>query len=164
MIKLDNEMLTELRRELHREAETVQAKAVLKGTRWLLLKRATDLDEERGEPDRLREALKLNQSLAVAYYLKDDLNRFWQQPNKALAAQWLKDWLHDAETSGIRLVQKFAKTVVKAFSPGTITRSPPVRWKPSTTRSASSTDKPTATATPIFSGSNSTRSIRRGTR
>lgn len=47
----------------------------------------------------------------MAYYLKDDLNRFWQQPNKALAAQWLTDWLHDAETSGIRLLQKFAKTL-----------------------------------------------------
>lgn len=45
VIKLYNEMLTELRRELHREAETVQEKkAVLKGTRWLLLKRADDLD------------------------------------------------------------------------------------------------------------------------
>lgn len=111
VIKLYNEMLTDLRRELHREAETVQQKAVLKGTRWLLLKRADDLDPQRGEPDRLRDALKLNQSLAMAYYLKDDLNRFWEQPHKAIAAQWLKDWLHDAETSGIRLVQKFAKTL-----------------------------------------------------
>lgn len=49
--------------------------------------------------------------LAAAWDTVRDIGRFWQQPNKALAAQWLADWLHDADASGIRLLPKFAKTL-----------------------------------------------------
>jgi transposase len=38
VVKLFNDKLSELRRQLYREATEVQHKAVLKGTRWLLLK------------------------------------------------------------------------------------------------------------------------------
>jgi len=110
VIKLYNEMLTELRRELYHEATTFQ-RQVLKGIRWLLLKRVDNLDDSKGEPRRLLRALKLNESLAVAYYMKDDLNQFWEQPDKATAARFLDDWLHDAWNSGIRLLIKFAKTL-----------------------------------------------------
>ena len=111
VIKLSNEMLTELRRTLYREAATQLEKEVLKGTRWLLLKRLDHLDDERGEPDRLLRALELNHSLAVAYYLRDDLNRFWEQRDKPAAARFLDTWLEDAQRSGIRLLQKFARTL-----------------------------------------------------
>jgi len=111
VIKLYNELLTELRRELYREARTPLHKQVLKGTRWLLLKRLDNLDQDRQEPERLLEALKLNQSLAIAYYLRDDLNQLWEQPDRTTAARWLDQWLQDAELSGIRLLQKFAQTL-----------------------------------------------------
>jgi transposase len=111
VIKLYNEMLTELRRELYREATTQLDKDALKGTRWLLLKRLDNLDESRNEPGRLLQALELNRSLAVAYYLKDDLNEFWEQPDKWAAERWLEAWIEDAAGSGIRLLQKFAKTL-----------------------------------------------------
>jgi transposase len=111
VVKLYNEMLTELRRELHREAATKLEREVLKGIRWLLLKRSDNLDLERGEPARLERALELNQSLSVAYYLKEDLNQFWEQPDKAAAERFLDAWLCDAEASGIRLLQKFSKTL-----------------------------------------------------
>jgi transposase len=110
VIKLYNEMLTELRRELYREATKFQRK-VLKGIRWLLLKRTENLDDKKGEPRRLLRALKLNESLAIAYYMKDDLNQFWEQPDKATAAKFLDAWLQDAWSSGIRLLIKFAKTL-----------------------------------------------------
>src|SRR4051794_19047063 len=45
VMKLFNEELSDLRRALHREATDVLQKKVLKGTRWLLLKGAEDLDE-----------------------------------------------------------------------------------------------------------------------
>ncbi len=70
-----------------------------------------NLDEERDEPGRLLQALQLNRSLAVAYYLKDDLNELWEQADKGAAACWLDQWLETADTSGIRLLQKFAKTL-----------------------------------------------------
>lgn len=113
VIKLCNAMLTELRRELYREAKTKLEQDVLKGTRWLLLKRMDNLDDERDEPAKLLRALQLNESLALAYYLKDDLSQFWEQPDKAAAARFLESWLRDAEGSGIRLLQKFAKTLAQ---------------------------------------------------
>ncbi len=84
VVKLFNEKLSDLRRALYREATEVQHKEVLKGTRWLLLKNAENLDPEKDEKSRLKEALKLNEPLAVAYYLKEDLRRFWEQPGKRL--------------------------------------------------------------------------------
>src|SRR4029077_15018800 len=44
VIKLFNEKLSDFRRELHREATDLMLKAVLKGTRWLLLKNPENLD------------------------------------------------------------------------------------------------------------------------
>ena len=111
VIKLYNEMLTELRRELYREATDQLEKDVLKGTRWLLLKRMDNLDDDRREPQRLLRALQLNESLATAYYLKDDLNQLWEQPDKRTAGKFLDDWIDDAMNSGIRLVMTFAKTL-----------------------------------------------------
>ena len=40
-------------------------KDVLKGVRWLLLKRPEHLDPTRNEPKRLQEALRLNEPLAM---------------------------------------------------------------------------------------------------
>ena len=78
-MKLMNEKLTALRRQLYREAVEGLGKDVLKGIRWLLLKNPENLDEEKNERERLEEALKLNHSLSVAYYLKDELRQFWEQ-------------------------------------------------------------------------------------
>ena len=111
LVKLLNEHLTDLRRELHREATDQLQKQVLKGTRWLLVKRSEDLDPRRDERRRLKEALKLNESLATAYYLKEDLQQIWQQPGKTTARIILDLWIADAEASGIRQLMKFARTL-----------------------------------------------------
>ena len=68
IIKLFNEKLTKLRRDLQREAENGLGKPVLKGIRWLLLKNPDNLDDTRDERQRLDEALKLNEPLATTYY------------------------------------------------------------------------------------------------
>ena len=68
IIKLFNEKLTKLRRDLQREAENGLGKPVLKGIRWLLLKNPNNLDDTRDERQRLDEALKLNEPLATTYY------------------------------------------------------------------------------------------------
>jgi transposase len=111
VIKLFHEKLSDLRRELYREATDVQQKAVLKGIRWLLLKNPENLDVEKDEKRRLLEALKLNEPLAVAYYLKDDLRRFWEQPGKRFATTFLDGWIRRAMASGIKIVQQMAKTL-----------------------------------------------------
>jgi transposase len=111
VMKLFNEKLSELRRALHREATDMMRKKVLKGARWLLLKAAENLDEERDEKAKLKEALALNQSLAVAYYLKEDLRQFWEQPGRKFGALFLDGWLKRAESSGIKILQQIARTL-----------------------------------------------------
>jgi transposase len=111
VVKLFNEKLSQLRRDLHREATDELHKKVLKGTRWLLLKNPENLDEKRDEKQKLEEALALNKSLAVAYYMKEDLRQFWEQPGKRFATAFLNDWLRRAEVSGIKMLKQMAKTL-----------------------------------------------------
>jgi hypothetical protein len=50
-----------------------------------LLKTPENLDKERDEKSRWEEALALNQSLATASSMKEDLRQFWVQPGKVFA-------------------------------------------------------------------------------
>lgn len=110
IVKLMNEKLTELRRDLQAEAERMD-KQVLKGLRWLLLKHPDQLDESKQERTRLEEALAWNQPLATAYYLKDDLSQIWQQFDQAGAGRFLANWCRRADASGIKVLQTMAKTL-----------------------------------------------------
>ena len=112
VIKLYNDKLTTLRRDLYREATDLLQKKVLKGTRWLLLKNPENLDDRRNERQRLAEALALNEPLATAYYLKDDLRLLWKQPDKTAATIFLEDWVRRAQASGIRMLKDFSKTLL----------------------------------------------------
>jgi transposase len=111
VIKLFNEKLSDLRRELYREATEKLHKDVLKGTRWLLLKNPENLDETRDESKRLHEALALNQPLATAYYMREDLRRVWEQSDRSAAQRVLDDWIRRAESSGIHRLIQFAHTL-----------------------------------------------------
>ena len=113
IVKLLNDKLSQLRRELYREATDQLQREVLKGTRWLLLKRSENLDEDRNEPERLRAALKLNESLAAAYYLKEDLRLLWEEPTKQAASRFLDEWIRMAEATGIRVLKTFARTLAR---------------------------------------------------
>jgi transposase len=111
VIKLFNEKLSALRRELYRQASSDEERKLLKGTRWLLLKNPENLDEGRNERQRLEEALRLNEPLALAYYLKEDLRQIWSQRDKRTARRVLRDWLARARASGVRLLVQFADTL-----------------------------------------------------
>lgn len=110
VVKLFNDKLSALRRTLYHKAEDAQKK-VLKGSRWLLLKAPQNLDPSRDEQARLDEALKLNEPLAVAYYLKEDLRQFWDQSDKTIADAFLTDWIRRAEASGVQILRQMAKTL-----------------------------------------------------
>jgi transposase len=111
VVKLFNDKLSAFRRQLYQLASSDHDRRILKGTRWLLLKNPENLDEGRNELDRLMEALRLNQPLAIAYYLKEDLRQIWSQPNKRTARRVLRDWLARARASGIRMLIQFANTL-----------------------------------------------------
>lgn len=113
VVKLMNEKLTALRREMYHELTDKQHRQVLKGTRWLLLKNPENLkqNEKVDERARLKEALKLNESLATAYYLKEDLRQLWEQGSKSAAEKFLESWCKRAEASGIRHLHVMANTL-----------------------------------------------------
>jgi len=116
IIKLFNEKLTKLRRDLQREAENGPDKLALKGTRWLLLKNPDNLDDTRDERQRLDEALKLNEPLAAAYYMKEELRNIWHQPDKQSAQIALDEWVKKAAASDVNMLKKFSKTLAAHHS------------------------------------------------
>jgi transposase len=113
VVKLFNDKLSALRRELYRQLTDAEQRRVLKGTRWLLLKNPENLDRRRNEQQRLRDALRLNTPLTLAYYLKEDLRQIWGQPNQATARLVLNDWIRRAKASGIPILEQFARTLTE---------------------------------------------------
>jgi len=110
VVKLFNDRLAEFRRELQREAEGPLGKTVLKGTRWLILKNPENLDDTRDERRRLDEALRINQPLATAYYMKEEFRHFWEQETPTAARGFLDDWCRRAEASKLSVLVQMAKT------------------------------------------------------
>ena len=118
LVKLFNDRLSDFRRELQREAEGPLGQEVLKGTRWLILKNPENLTLEKGkgkykhtnERERLDLALRINQPLATAYYLKEEFRHFWDQDDLAAATRFLDDWCRRAEASTLSVLKKMAST------------------------------------------------------
>ena len=110
VIKIFNDKLSNLRREQYHAATEAHRK-ILKGSRWLLLKRPENLDDTKNERERLQEALDINQPLATAYDLKELLNEVWEQEDADEAQLFLLDWIALAEASGVKMLIKFANTL-----------------------------------------------------
>ena len=113
VVKLMNEKLSDLRREMYHELTDKLHRKMLKRTRYLLMMNPENLkqNEKVDEKAQLNEALKLNESLSVAYYLKEDLRQFWNQRSKSAAEKFLDQWCRRADASGIRQLQTMAKTL-----------------------------------------------------
>jgi len=111
VIKLYNDKLSEFRRNLYHEIKDVQQKKLLKGTRWLLLKNPTNLNEDKNEKERLQEALDINKPLAMVYYMKEELRQFWGQADKVSAEEFLDQWIRKARVSEIQMLIRFANTL-----------------------------------------------------
>ena len=113
VIKLMNEKLTALRRDLYRELKDQLHRDVLKGIRWLLLKNPENLTktDKIDELARLLAALKLNEPLSIAYYLKEELRQFWKQSSKRAAEQFLEGWCRRADATDIRQLHTLSKTL-----------------------------------------------------
>ncbi len=86
-------------------------KKTLKGSCWVLLKNPENLINERDERERLEEAFRLNEPLAMAYSLKEDLRQIWSQPNRASASQVLDDWIAHANVSNVEPLMRMSATL-----------------------------------------------------
>lgn len=108
VIKMANEKIDELRRSLWREADILKRNAI-KGSRYLLLMGAENLPDDRRE--QLQQALRFNESLSVAYYLKEELRLLWSQPSFERMSRFLHNWCAQAMESGIAQMMSLAKTL-----------------------------------------------------
>jgi transposase len=109
IIKLANEAIDEVRRGLQRTLDLIGCKAI-KGTRYLLLRGKENLTPE--QQPTLEEALKWNEPLSQAYYLKEELRELWQQPDHASAASALQAWICKAMSTELGPMKRLAKTLL----------------------------------------------------
>ena len=115
LVKWFNDKLSLLRRQLYHQATSME-KAVLKGSRWLLLKAPENLKAHQGhkkdERVRLQAALELNQPLAIAYYMKERLRLLFQCADRDRANTELTAWIREAGSSGIRILKDAARKLL----------------------------------------------------
>ena len=111
LVKWFNEKLSLLRRQLYHQAIQTE-KAVLKGSRWLLLRAPENLkahpDPKKDERVRLQAALELNQPLAAAYYMKERLRLLFHCLDRDAADRELTAWIEQARSSGIKILKDAA--------------------------------------------------------
>lgn len=106
VVKDFNKVINKLRNQEYRKASK-KDKAVIKGTKYLLLKNKENL-YPRQRP-KLRALLELNKTLSTAYILKDDLKGIWIHKCPESALQALDDWCVLARESMIPELIKFAR-------------------------------------------------------
>ena len=114
VVKLMNEKLDDIRREVVSAETDEKRKKTIKGTRYILLANEEDIrDDERGskKPDK---ALELNTPLTQAYYLKEDLREIYCQTSKTKAASKLDEWIAMARGSGQKQLVTMANTLENA--------------------------------------------------
>ncbi len=68
-----------------------EARGLIRGKRWLLLRRWANLDWE--ERETLRDLFALNRRLAKAYLLKEQLAQLWTYTYEGAARRFLTNWL-----------------------------------------------------------------------
>ena len=110
VVKLMNEKIDLLRRHLWHVEKDVNKRKVIKGTRWMLLRNGPDIFDYEHKT-RLENALKMNEPLMTAYYLKEDLREIWNQVSKDAAERVVDEWIRQAMGSKIQPLVKMAMTL-----------------------------------------------------
>ena len=115
LVKWFNDKLSVLRRQLYSIASK-EDKAVLKGSRWLLIKAPENLkahqNPKKDERVRLQAALEINEPLAMAYYMKERLRLMFQSVDKDAAETELQAWIDQAKASGMKILKDAAKKLL----------------------------------------------------
>ena len=102
--------------EANRLRDDKQARKVIKGSRWLLLRNAENITKERDRV-RLSELLAANRKLATVYVLKDDLKHLWDCWHSGYARKFWQQWYNRAIRSRIEPLRRFARRL-KEYLPG----------------------------------------------
>jgi transposase len=82
---------------------------ILKKSRWLLLKRSENLQDE--QHFRLRDLLRYNLKTVRAYLLKESFRQLWDYNSPAWAGKFLDEWWRQTMRSRIEPMKKIARSL-----------------------------------------------------
>jgi transposase len=88
-----------------------EARALVRGKRWLLLRSWTHLDRE--DRQTLRELFALNRRLAKAYLLRDQLTQLWTYTYEGWARRFLTTWLRALRWQRLPAFQKLGRLLTR---------------------------------------------------
>ena len=88
-----------------------EARTLVRGKRWLLLRSWTHLD--RADRQTLRELFALNRRLAKAYLLREQLTQLWTYTYEGSARRFLTTWLRALRWQRLPAFQKFARLLTR---------------------------------------------------
>jgi transposase len=88
-----------------------EARGLIRGKRWLLLRRWMNLDWE--ERQTLRELFALNRRLAKAYLLKEQLAQLWTYTYEGAARRFLTNWLLALRWQRLPAFQKLGRMLTR---------------------------------------------------
>jgi transposase len=104
-----NQRLTQARRSLQKKADP-ETYAILKGSRWILVKARHDLSPE--EEGNLQHILLLCPELRVRYLLKEEFRTICDKvQSREQAARFLRAWIWKVQQTGDKRLLKFVKTL-----------------------------------------------------
>lgn len=103
-----NEKVNDVRKAEYNKADA-QMKGVMKGQRFNLMRNPENLLDKHVKP--LNELLAMNESINIAYLLKDQFRFVWEYKYTAWARKYLEQWLDWAYESELQPVIQFARGV-----------------------------------------------------
>jgi len=106
-----NKALAEVRAKEARQLESDGYEAVLKNTKYTLMKRKENLTKKQSYT--LKELLTYNLKSVKAYLLKEDFNNFWKYTSVAWAEKFLDAWIKRVMYSKIKPMKKQARSIRK---------------------------------------------------
>lgn len=110
VMKQLNDAIAKIRRNLQAKADKPTYE-LLKGIRWILVRRRADLKP--AEDAKLRAALQAFPELRTAYLLKERFVTIADKiQNRSQAERFLRAWLCEAQASGIAPLEKFTRTLL----------------------------------------------------
>ena len=103
-----NEVVTKARRAIQRQAPE-EVRAVLKGSRWLLVRNYADLTE--AQQAQLEAMFAVSPELKQCHQLKEDFRQILELTDRDQAAQALSEWQEQVRASGLKQFDSFLTTL-----------------------------------------------------
>ncbi len=110
VVALLNTAIEEIRRDQQTKCNEIGLR-VIKGMRFLLLSNYEQLDFKKKSS--LQCLLEINQPIALAHAMKEQIRQFWSKQTLKEGAGFLAWWILDTVETGIRELEKVGKTLLR---------------------------------------------------